>query len=210
MTSLEKKFVADLVGSRFIEKALTLFGIRRSEKTNKFDDYIGAVLVSGEYRIVRVFPGTTTPGQHWLLNPMNKKGTAIVPEGYYEDLFRRGLHKGYPALVQNKAIKLYRDNNKDGYVNKTNLTNERSLVGINLHRASSFWGSTDPASLAALSIGRWSAGCQVLASAKHFDMLMWMVNQVPEQRTFDYVLTNKENIHLELESNGAIRKYNLG
>jgi hypothetical protein len=81
------------------------------------------------------------------------------------------------------------DGDKDGELEYTNKVSFSVPVGINLHKASDNWLSVKREQLLNLSVGAWSAGCQVIASAKHFNMLMWFVKQ-SGQGLFDYVLVD--------------------
>lgn len=167
---------------------MSLLGIRLSNKSAIFDDLVGAVVHLDGILYVRMYPATTDPGIPYLKKPINRLGTAVVPSGYHPRLWRRGLHQGrYPALVQARPMELYRDNNRNIEIDPDRLVDHSRSVGINLHRASRYWKSTQVEQLLQLSVGRWSAGCQVIASATHFEYLMWFVNEV-DQRYFDYTL----------------------
>ncbi len=37
--------------------------------------------------------GTTDPGKHYLVNPLNDKGCAILPEDQYRGVWKLGKHK---------------------------------------------------------------------------------------------------------------------
>jgi len=101
-----------------------------------------------------IFMGTTDPGKHYLEHPLNHKGTAILPEGQYRGGWSLGKHKGvYEALVQNKPVQVYRDDNLDAELDLTKL-DKPGYYGINIHRAHA---EADVA-----TIGRYSAGCQVI------------------------------------------------
>jgi len=194
---------------KYVNHYLHIFGIRNSNEVNKFDDYIGVVFLTdkrGEKDafkvIVRYYPATTTPGSYYLKHPMNPKGSAILPLGEHSDLWRKGYHRGrYPALVQDRATDLYRDNNKDILVDYENYTKHKKAVGINLHRASRWWITRNIEKLTNLNIDRWSAGCQVIASKKHFDYLMWFVNQ-SINHLYSYTLISDYDKTLNLNDYG--------
>lgn len=177
---------------------LTLFGIRSRERiANKFDDMFGvAYTVDGRW-IVETFAATTDPGAYWLKKPGNVQGTAILAAGQYRDVWKIDLHAGkYPALCQrNGKVKVYRDSNRNTILD----LDEESLVsgryGINIHR-SSIGESTN--------VGRWSAGCQVLARGDDFARLMFLAQQQVDKTgidTFSYTLL--EEPVRTLESVGA-------
>lgn len=187
----------------------SIIGLRCSTRSGRFDDLVGITAILDGMVYVRLYPATTDPGVPYLRNPINRLGTAILPSGYHPKMFRRGLHKGrYRALVQNTPVALWRDDDRDGLIDPEKLVEHRRRVGINLHRASSYWGSTRAEELLQLTVGRWSAGCQVIASARHFEYLMWFVEELP-QRYFDYILLdNTRNQVLsgweELDSVGRV------
>lgn len=61
--------------------------------------------------------GTTEPGTHYTLNPMNPGGAARIAFGQYK-AWRIGTHFGsgaepHEALVQEMPVSVYRDKNKD-------------------------------------------------------------------------------------------------
>lgn len=189
-----------------------IVGIRMSLKVNKFDDYIGVLFkdYNTDNTYFRLFPATTTPGKASLLTPMNKLGTAILPSGYYKNLWKEGLHQGkYKALVQNRPVDLFRDNNKNSELNLDKLVKSKNIVGINLHTTNSNYKFTRQIDIIkSYFVEKWSAGCQVIASHKHFNMLMWFIS-IAKNKTFDYILVdNNERIkHINLDENGVIRQW---
>lgn len=186
---------------------MIILGIRMNNIPNKYNDFIGLIF-KGKQNYVRFFPATTIPGTTSLKKLMNKKGTAILPSGYYKDLWKKGKHKGeYNALVQNKAVALYRDNDLDEIAEFVNLQKE-GLVGINLHRANQSNVLTKQIDIfKTYFINGWSAGCQVIASKAHFDMFMWFVNE-SKQTTFDYYLVdNKVLKSIKVNKKGEIINY---
>lgn len=96
---------------------------------------------------------TTDPGRHYLYNPMNPAGCAILALGQHKDGWAIGLHHNYPALSQCGNLVIYRDRTKSG--NRTGHTVIAGPeCGINHHGTSGKDGDPN-------SIGRWSAGCCV-------------------------------------------------
>ena len=131
---------------------LNIVGIRNKEgRVNHFDDWIMVAYESNGSWITDSFEATTLPGKPSLLNPVNKKGAAILVPGQYEGTFELGKHRGkYEALVQKRPVKVYRDNTKDLVYDLSKI--EEGFFGINIHRAS----------LGSLVVGPESAGCQVI------------------------------------------------
>lgn len=148
---------------------LNLFGIRNSNKlSDKFDDTIGvAYRDTGLNERVFICPATTDPGAPYLVNPINKKGTAILIGGYHPKMFRLGLHKGYLALVQYRPVPVIRDNNRDTYINWELKTRDVGMHGIDLHRAH----ETEIVAL----VGRHSAGCQVTQANADLQYILSLV-----------------------------------
>src|SRR3990167_3055095 len=183
-------------GYAFFEKAdkpfnLNIIGIRSSNnKPNSFDDLI---TVSWCYKAGGSFIksiATTDPGLYWLNNPMNIKGTAILLPGQYRGAFKKGAHKGYPALVQCGQLKIVRDYNRDKefdyYYNKVEIsTNDK----INIHRASSVAESN--------VVDKWSAGCQVIANPDEFNVFMAVIDASLEYfpNKFSYTLLLEEDFY---------------
>jgi hypothetical protein len=62
-----------------------LIGIRSSIGSNTFDDAIAAVWRKENTWHQIVWPATTDPGRHWLENPMDEKGAAVLVAGQYVD-----------------------------------------------------------------------------------------------------------------------------
>lgn len=126
------------------------------------------------------FDCTTHSGSHYLLNWLNPKGTAVLKaDRTYK--YKLGIHKGYEALVQAAPVEVYRDNNKNLKVDAVGPT-EIGWFGINIHRGS----MTTVGSY----IGKFSAGCQVLANPADFKLLLEECKKTGKQ-TFDYILLNE-------------------
>jgi hypothetical protein len=139
---------------------LNIFGIRsKIREAGKFDDFIG-YCYKNEKGIEEFFlvKATTDAGTHWLKNPMNKKGTAILVPNQYRGVYQIGLHQGkYEALVQVKPMSVYRDNDKDIILEFDESKIEKGLFGINIHRS-------NPRTESVIN-EKWSAGCQVFSNA---------------------------------------------
>ena len=97
-----------------------------------------------------------------MKNPMsNTCGTAILVPGQYRGCWKIGKHKGsYTALVQQKPVSVYRDNNRDDIYDMEPETIKKGVYGINIHKASDTMKSK--------FIDKWSAGCQVFQSKENF------------------------------------------
>lgn len=170
---------------------LNAFGIRNPSRVpNTFDDTIGIAYTDCDNRKrILLCPATTDPGLDYLLNPMSNKGTAIMCEGYYKKLWTRGLHKGYPAMVQKSPARFIRDNNKDTVLNFESKNIVTEIIGANLHRAHQ--------TLKAMKVGKYSAGCQVVQMAIDLSHILGLVDlQIKYVKTPDlsYALMSEGNI----------------
>ena len=153
---------------------LNIFGIRSNDnESNTFNDLVGVLYkVDGEWQL-HLYGATTDPGLYYRENPMNVDGTAILAPGQYAGAFKIGYHQGkYKALVQNKALLLYRDANRDG---KLDYEGEPSweMAGINLHRAN--------AKIESKIVGKFSAGCVVVSDPADFDELLSLCDKSAEE-----------------------------
>lgn len=165
---------------------LNIFGIRSANTAaGAFDDWLGVFWMNWdtdgwEFHIWRA---TTDPGTYYLDQPLNVTGTAIMVEGHYPASYEIGLHKGkYEALVQCKPVKVYRDNDRDEILDMMPETIQKGLFGLNIHRASADHRS--------IQVGKWSAGCQVVADPRDFARLMDICRIAEEAwgPTFSYTL----------------------
>lgn len=121
-------------------------------RVNRFEDFI-SVYYQGYNRswVDKRYEATTYPGLPWLINPINKKGTAILVPGQYPGAYELGEYKGYTALKQVRPVKVYRDKNQDSAWDLSPDSIEEGLFGIHIHKAG-FWSKL---------VGFNSAGCQV-------------------------------------------------
>lgn len=145
---------------------LNVFGVRRKAGVNLFNDLLGCAYAPapGAPMVVELWPGTTDPGSHYLLNPDNAaNATAIVVPGQYRGVWALGLHRGAdPAFVQVGPISVYRDGNRDLVLDCDPASVRTGLYGINGHHA-----GTDSA-----RVDNWSAGCQVWKRRADHDRAM--------------------------------------
>ena len=162
--------VMEKKGFTFFESGtynLNIVGIRRgTSESNKFDDYLLVFYKNIiEEWIKDVYPITTDPGKHWLLNPLNPKGTAILVPGQYRSTWKIAKHQGkYEALCQRKPVRVWRDNNKDKVLDFYSSPEYPGYFGINIHRSNPYTESSQ--------VDRWSAGCQVFKKVEDFNSFM--------------------------------------
>lgn len=153
---------------------INLYGIRtENSESNKFDDIGGFWCNDNKGNIIHhQFAITTDPGKNWLLAPMKKEGTAIMVPGQYRSLYKPGLHKGYPALVQIGIAKYVRDNNKDTKLN-FELYRDPELAKIHVFQdiiASNYHGASR--NKIVQWVGLYSAACQVAQDYRNIDLIL--------------------------------------
>lgn len=171
---------------------LNIFGVRTANITaGAFDDWLGVFWMNWDTDAweFHIWPATTDPGTFYLDQPLNVSGTAIMVDGQYPYSYQSGLHKNkYEALVQCRPVKVYRDDNRDEILDMMPDTIQRGLFGINIHRASADHRST--------RVGKWSAGCQVVADPRDFAQLMDICSLAEDVwgPTFCYTLLLQEQL----------------
>lgn len=160
-------------GYRFFTRveSINIVGIRTKDSTNEFSDFICVLYVDGNGReIIETFNATTKAGKHWLLNPLNSKGTAILREGQYLGAYKIGIHnrsrpsRSYEALEQKTSMEYYRDNNKDSLHDLVGPIYEGNYK-TNIHRS----GKTGWSRF----VDKWSAGCQVITGRESNGQTSW-------------------------------------
>ena len=170
---------------------LNIIGIRSNNNkvTDKYDD----ILVvdyntdNGHKRVCYTI--TTEPGKYYMQNLCNPKGAAILVPGQYRGCWQIGLHHGkYKALCQCKAVKVYRDNNKDMIYNITPKSIDKGIFGINIHRSNK--------TCICDTIDKYSAGCQVFNDPVEFNAFMRLCEAQRKLygNTFTYTLINEEDM----------------
>lgn len=153
-----------------IDWNLNIVGIRTTPASAKtFDDTLTVFHRFLGVWDITYYPITTDPSEHYLRNPINKNGTAILKEGQYLGVYKIDTHAAnrkskHTAMCQRLGnVTVYRDNDKDGNLdfNKT----QTGAFGINIHRGprnGNFRTKNDI----------YSAGCQVFADRRHFSEFM--------------------------------------
>ncbi len=171
---------------------LWLFGIRAPVRNaNAFDDMLGCAYVAddGLWK-VHYWPGTTDPGAYYLEHPANSAGCAILVAGQYLDTWKIDLHAGkYEALCQRAGeVSVYRDPSMDAKLDLDPSTIASGYFGINIHAATQRPGGVST------RVDKWSAGCQVHASANGFAEMMSLAHKQFEKTgraTFSYTLLDQ-------------------
>ena len=110
--------------------------------------------------------GTADPGAFYLKDPMNVKGSAIIPDGQHLGLFGEGMHKGrYWALTPCRELAVWRIPEGWTYADIDKLSNlelDTGWHGTNSHRAHD--------EVEVMKIGKYSAGCQVTLNPDEYDV----------------------------------------
>lgn len=177
---------------------LNIVGIRAdSTKPNSFDDLIHVFYKNSEgvYQL-HSFTATTDPGTFWLENPLNPQGTAILKQGQYIGSHMIGMHRGkYQALVQKRPVTVIRDYDRNAVLDFMNGKEETGLFGINIHRAAES-GTTK-------YVEKFSAGCQVFASANDFNVFMQLCDRHKQLygNDFTYTLLDQRAVNRESKKN---------
>lgn len=170
-------------GFKFLEGelVLNLVGIRNVKdlNSNSFNDVFCIAYEDQGSKILKQFACTTDPGIYYRNNPENINGTAILVYGQHLNMWALGYHQGkYRALTQKSAVKVYRDRNKDSFLDFENINT--GLFGINCHKAGENSKIVD----------KWSAGCQVIASSADFNLLLELAEKsaLLHGNSFNYTL----------------------
>lgn len=177
---LNRNLFFDQNGQRLVEDGVIGRGSRFA-----LDQYEKEV---GKERL-RIWTITTDPGTYWLNHPMNRLGTAVLKPNQWIDCWQIGNHKNdskHPALVQIKPVTVWRDSNRDNLIT-TGKGEDTGLFGINIHRAN-LTGRT-------MSIGKWSAGCQVFQTKTDLDQLLSICNLYRQHTNnrFTYTLLEEKD-----------------
>ena len=153
---------------KLIGKLLNIIGIRnKGTNPTEFDDQLKVFWKTDQNKWAGVeYAITTDPSTNYLESGgigtfKGVKATAILPHGQYVDMYKLGKHNGkYDALVQDKPFCVYRDYDRNAYLNfNVDDLHCGSDWGINIHRAKS--GKADNGKGDTSKIGPYSAGCQV-------------------------------------------------
>jgi hypothetical protein len=171
------------------ELNLNIIGVRQSSTGNKvtnlFDDFLTLSYKHNGAWVFKKWAATTDPGTKGVKEFHNAAGVARLVAGQYRGSHAIGLHQGkYEALKQAKAVKVYRDANKDMTYDESKI--QEGVFGINIHKAGA--DST--------YVENWSEGCQVFKKSADFDEFMVIVKKAAalHGNSFTYTLLNSNEI----------------
>ena len=118
-------------------------------------------------------------------------GVAILKPGQYRSSHKLRLHGGkYLALGQQNNVTVYRDSNRDDNYDLDENNTTTGLFGINIHRATKYAGKKST------QIGKWSAGCQVIASNDDWHTFLDICQTARDKwnNNFTYTLIESKDI----------------
>ena len=113
----------------------------------------------------------------------------LVPNQYI-GAYKLGMHRGqYRALVQDKAVKVYRDSNKNTILDYDECSIEEGIFGINIHRSNPLTYSKN--------VYKWSAGCQVFQDIVEYDLFIHLCRKAKQiyGNSFTYTLFTEEDFN---------------
>ena len=147
-----------------------LLGVQSNEHAENVPD--DKFYLFFEETSILVAPGSVDAGSPSLRKTSkdaNKDGTFVIAKDCWQyDLWKNGLHKGkMPALVQNRAVFGYRDNDKDGIAEELGPMTS-GYFGINFHAMTYKFADK----LVKKIIGLWSFGCQVVADRQKYNEII--------------------------------------
>jgi len=168
---------------------VNIVGVRNASTGNKvtnvFDDTMTlSYKENGEWKF-HTWSCTTDPGKKGVMEYHNAAGVARLVEGQYRGSHTLGLHQGkYEALKQAKAVKVYRDANKDMTYDTNKI--QEGVFGINIHKAGA--DST--------YVENWSEGCTVFKKSADFDEFMAVIRKAKNihGNSFTYTLISSNDI----------------
>ena len=173
---------------------VNIVGVRNSvpgtKVTNVFDDLLTiSCKINGKWAFYS-WAITTDPGRRAMQECTNPKGVAILVPGQYRSSHVIGLHQGkYPALKQQKNVKVFRDKNKNQVFDMDPATIQEGIFGINIHRS-------NPTTQSEV-VENWSEGCQVFKRVMDFNEFMAICNKAKEihGNSFSYTLLTSGDIY---------------
>ena len=193
------KEIMEEKGYDFFETGIfnvNIVGIRATEKrTNVFDDTMLLVYKNKkkEWEVLSSVI-TTDPGEKYLVDPINDKGTAILIPNQYKGVYRVDTHArnnsrfAHEALCQRGGtLQVWRDNNRDKVLDHAPESIDEGWFGVNIHRSKSS-GEAD-------YVGSYSAGCQVFKNSTDFKLFMDVIKRSRKLygNSFSYTLLEEQD-----------------
>jgi hypothetical protein len=152
-------------------------GKKNDNAPNQFNDvrFVLQIGAGGVPAIVKAWEGTTEPGRHFTVNPLDPKGAARIAFGQYKAWSVGTHHPGkagaHEALVQVADITVFRDLNRD--FKREGDKTFTGVFAINQH-----WGYDAPKN----DLKTTSAGCLVGRSKDGHREFMKIVKSDPRYK----------------------------
>lgn len=173
---------------------VNIVGIRNEndQEDDIFNDFIGIITDD----IFNMYIGTTDPGAYWTKNGgsnADNLGVAHLCLGLHKDSYMVGFHYDNEAMVQRgNVVNIWRDKNKNFVQDEKEIFH--GYFGINIHRAG--------ISTIYNTIGKWSAGCQVIQKNSDFNEFMSIIKNSNKYKQnpvakFSYFLINEEMFYIK-------------
>jgi hypothetical protein len=169
------KKAVEKAGFKFFTRVndLNMIGVRTKNRTvDNWDDFFLLLWVdeNNKKQIWINDQFTTDPGIYYMQKKLlNPKGCAILARGQYRGVWKIGTHgkNKYEAFVQTgNKVKVYRDRNKNNFMDFDPNSLEEGYFGINQHHG------YDSA-----KVGPNSAGCQVHRYKKDLAFVLSMAKK---------------------------------
>lgn len=167
------------------EGQLNMIGVRsKNRSVNNWDDFFCLLWVEGGKKQIWVNDNyTTDPGIYYMqIKLLNPEGCGILAEGHYPNVWKLGLHGAnkYEAFVQiGRKVKVYRDRNKDSYMDFDPKTLREGWYGCNQHHGYN-----------SLKVSNNSAMCQVHRYKKDLAVVLARAKR-SKATSFSYTLLNE-------------------
>lgn len=167
---------------------VNIVGIRNSAPGNKvsnvFDDWMTISYRENGQWVFKQWKCTTDPGAMAVQHYHNPNGIARLVPGQYRKSHKIDLHRGkYPALCNQRPVKVYRDKNKDLMFDESTI--DEGVFGINIHRATPV-GTV-------YYVENFSEGCQVFSNTDDFAAFMQACYQARNAFGNDFTYTLLES-----------------
>jgi hypothetical protein len=169
-------------GYTWFEDKVNIGGIRTNKNdVDRWNDFIFI-----EHKgVFHIFQGTTRPGKYWLQHPMRDAGTFVMVPEQYIDCWKKGMHSGYPALVQCKPIKGWRDSDKDEIVDPDKTKIYTDGQNVDIHHAHQY--------VKQVVIDKYSAGCQVICDFSDWQNFFEIYSEAM-QEFYSYTLIEENDL----------------
>lgn len=167
------------------EGQLNMIGVRSSmRQVDNWDDFFCLLWIEGGKKMIWVDDNfTTDPGIYYMQTKLlNPAGCGILAEGQHKHIWNIGVHgtNKYEAFVQTGGkVCVYRDRNKDNYMDFDPKTIKCDFYGCNQHHGYDV-----------LKVNNNSAMCQVHKYKKDLAYVLSLAKK-SKATVWDYTLLNE-------------------